>query len=265
MAVDISKPGTSLAYWLAVNVPDLFLWQWKQSQRAAIAGAAQALGQDDDSADDDDVADDASSDDTALDMGVDSGGVLTNSGVLSSDTPQEELGIPTSVPVDLSQAGTPVTDAQLGDATAALQSTGSSAAPSANSVTASMVNAVGAALTAPAAVASLANTALTYFGSNSNAAMADVFATQVATAAAGQPVQALTTVTDPMTGAATPAQVTTAADGTQTATPLTAAQLQALTPSGFTVFLAQYGVYLGVGAGLLVVLALVAHRGRHYR
>jgi hypothetical protein len=241
-----------------VNVPDLFLWQYKQAQRATLATkvATATLGQDDDSGDDDDDADADSDDDTGLDYGV----TVPDTGI-DLETPEEELGIAP----DTSLLNADITQTQseaMDNVTSALQATGSSAAPSSSAVASGMVTAVGNALSTPQAVASLASAALVYFAGNSTPAMADVFATQAATLASGQPAQALTTVTG-ADGTASPAQVSTAADGSQTTTPLTAAQLAALTPSAFTVFFAQYGVYLGIGTGLAIFLVLIA-RGSHH-
>jgi hypothetical protein len=270
LALNLSTPSVSLAFWLARNVPDLFLYELGRVRKAALARRIRSgLGQDDDDDDDDDSGDAPEPDASAIGLDSDA---LADDGVLSEDeTPEQELGItPISlVPVatvtpDLATDLVPVESDVMSNVTDALQSTGSSVAPATAAATASAIDAVGQALTSTQEVANLANTALTYFAANSSPAMADVFSTQLATAAAGQTVQPLTTTTG-ADGTTTAAQVSTAADGSQTVTPLTAAQLAALTPSGLTVFLAQYGVYLGIGAGVLVLVAIAHGRRGHRR
>jgi hypothetical protein len=264
--LNLKEPGTSLAFWLANNVPDLFLWEWRRVRRRMIAANAKQLGQDVDDDDDDGSGDFDIGDDT-VDLAAAPAGVLT-----PDASPQSTLGIqPVEVtPLDPSGALEELDSSQVpvdGDAvTAAGAQSGSSgqtiasAASSSGLSTANVIGAVGQALTSNQEIAALSNAALTYFATQGSPAMADVLATQLATVASGAPAQALTTAAT--AAGDVPAQVSTGADGAQSVTPLTAAQLAALTPSGLTVFWAQYGVYVGVGVAFAVVLALARHHKR---
>jgi len=263
-AVNLKRPGTSLAFWLANNVPDLFLWEWRRVRRGLLArGIKRAgLGQDDDDFSDDSGDADSDSGDIdvslpGLDIDSDTGG-----GVLEDSSPQSTLGIEPIEPPDLDADILPIDSDAIqtaGDAQGSSGTSISQAAASSGLTAANLIGAVGAALTSSQELAALSNAALSYFAVQGSPVMGDLLATQVATVASGAPAQPLTT-----TAAGEPASVTTAPDGTTQVTPLTAAQLAALTPSGLTVFLAQYGVYLGLGVGFAVLLALAVHHRRRY-
>jgi hypothetical protein len=249
----LDTPGRSFAYWLALNVPDLFLYQFKRAQRATLATkVATGLGQDDSGDDESDEGeDDTGTDDSDIQVASDAGSNVLE----ASETPQELLNIPDGIEdVDTTQLNSDLValnSEAMNDVTQSLAA--SSDTTPTSSAAANMVATVGNSLTAPSLTV-LSNAALAYFQASNNAALADVFTAQLANAAAGNQALPLTTVTD-AAGQSTPALVT--AGGAQ---PLTAAQVQALTPSGLTIFLAQYGVWLGVGAALLLLFAFMGRR-----
>jgi hypothetical protein len=251
--LSISTPGRSFAYWLALNVPDLFNFEYQRVKRAALAQQIRAapplqgLGQDDDDEGDEDT--------DALDLSSDTDGVAaTDAGILDTESPDQVLGI-TEVDTSSLDADMVALNSQaLADVGSSLAA--SSGVPVSSGAAASMVAAVGNALT-PAEVGALASAATAYFQTQSTSAMADVFAAQLANAAAGNQALPLTTVTA-VSGASSPALI----GSSGAATPLTPAQLAALSPSGLTVFLAQYGIWLGVGAAALLVLWLAAPKAQ---
>jgi hypothetical protein len=249
----LDTPGRSFAYWLALNVPDLFLYQFKRAQRASLATkVSTGLGQDDSDDDESDEGDDdTGSDESDIGAASDAGSNVLE----ASETPQELLNIPDGIEdVDTTQLNSDLValnSEAMSDVSESLAAS-SDSTPS-TSTAANMVATVGNSLTAPSLTV-LSNAALAYFQASNNAALADVFTAQLANAAAGNQALPLTTVTD-ASGQTSPALVT--ASGAQ---PLTAAQVQALTPSALTVFLAQYGVWLGVGAAVLLVIAFMGSR-----
>jgi hypothetical protein len=270
--LNLNRPGNSLALWLALNAPDLFLWEWRRVHRAllrqGISAYGSGLGQSFDlTLDDEDTSDIDTS--IGVDVATSADGVLED----DADNPAATLGIE---PVDTSDLASDVANlvpidsdivTTAGDSAGSSGTTVAGAASSAGLSTANVIGAVGTALTSTQEISSLANAAAVYFANEAgSSALADVLGTQLATVAAGGTAQPLTTVTAP-DGTTAPAAITTNPDGTSSVTPLTAAQLAALTPSSLSVFLAQYGVYLAVGGALAVGLAIVSrtHHGGYRR
>jgi len=118
----------------------------------------------------------------------------------------------------------------------------------------SAISNVGSFLTTGGGLNTLANTATAYFKAQQTANNAQVstavLQAQAARAGVGASPAAVSYVTNPLTGQLTP--VLSTAGG---AVPLTNSLLNSLTPGGFTQFLNQYGLYLLLGAGVLITLA----------
>lgn len=117
------------------------------------------------------------------------------------------------------------------------------------------IGAVGAALTTPQALQSLAQTATAYYTAQGNATQAQLLATQIALAAAGKPVAPITYTTDPATGQQVPALATTAANGQVQYTPLSSAQLAQLQAAGVSSG-SKLGLWIAAGAALVLVVIL---------
>lgn len=106
----------------------------------------------------------------------------------------------------------------------------------------SVVSAVGNFLASPGGVQSLVKLATAVVS-----AQTPVISTQAARAAAGLAPAPISYVTNPLTGAVTPVLTTTGGS-----VPVGNSLLSALTPSGLSQFVSQYGLYLGLGIALFM-------------
>lgn len=140
----------------------------------------------------------------------------------------------------------------------------------------SALTSVGSALTNPGVLSSFAGAAANYFKAQGTTATARaqtaVLQTQLARASAGMPAAPITYTTNPVTGQLQPVYVPTQSQPipgllAQQPTvgqpgsslfgyPVTPNNIGALAPS----FLQQYGVWLALGGGLLVVALLLSRR-----
>ncbi len=259
--LDASRPANSLALWLALYQPDLFVSLLKAQQTAKTAATLKSnIGAlHDDGDDDDDDAEVADTDvETGDDGGFDDGGFLDTITVPDDDSSAIDTLDPQLV-TDQNASGAAI----LQSASAATTSAGATVGSVASSVgqtVLSAIGSVGAALTTPAALSALANTALTYYRNQQQSAATEAniaaLQAQVNLARAGQTAAPITYVTDPATGAQVPALAQVGANGQTTYTPLTAAQLASLAPSGLSSALDRYGVWIAAGGAVLLLVWL---------
>jgi Na+/H+ antiporter NhaB len=117
---------------------------------------------------------------------------------------------------------------------------------------------VAKALTSPAGITALAGAATAYFkyqGTvSTNQTQQAVLATQLQRAQAGQTAAPITYMTG-ANGQQIPVIATPNGQGGYTYAPLTSAGLANLTPASLSAFLSQYGLWLALGAGALLLLS----------
>lgn len=140
----------------------------------------------------------------------------------------------------------------------------------------SAVQSVGSALTNPSVLNSFANAAANYFKAQGTTATAKaqtaVLTTQLARAQAGLPAAPVTYTTNPLTGQLQPVYMPSVTQpipyGVTTAptigSPGTTSFGYAVTPANISslapTFLQQYGLWLAIGGGVLVVALLLTRR-----
>lgn len=229
-SINVNHPGNSLAVWLAGHHPEIFLAALKQAKAAKLAKQARlhgliGLG-------DDTTTFDASSDLTAsFDPNVASVSVISDStpsgaSFISSlsDTP---TSAGSSLGAELASAGTTVWDG--------LSSVGSWVGNN---------------------IQTLSNLAKVYYGAQAASAQAQtqqqVLQTQIARATVGQTAAPITYSTN--SAGLVPVYATTTQQGA-VYQPLTSQGVASLAPSSVSVFLSQYGLYVGLAA-LLVGVAM---------
>jgi hypothetical protein len=255
--LDASRPGNSLALWLALYQPDIFVALLKGRTKAATAaGLKSKMGALSDDSDDGTDIDDSDTADTDVETGDDSGFLDTIT------LPDDSTALDTLDPqlvTDQNAAGSAILSSAASATTSAGTTVGAVASSAGQSVL-SAIGTVGASLTTPQALAALANTAIAYYkGQAASAAAAANLAAlqaQVSLARSGQTVAPITYLTDPTTGVQTPALATTQANGQVTYTPLTVAQLAQLGASGLSSLLDKYGVWIAAAAGVLMLIWL---------
>lgn len=293
--LDTAKPTNGLALWLAIYAPDVFAHAFKKAKAANVARKIKtSVGRLADDGDDLDFSDDTTDVDTSSVSATDfsAGATATPDDLLFSSSPDTSSGTDESLfgggygggatsATDFSGAGLDAITLNDGDTLANLDPTlvtdqtpagstvlqaAATAPTSSGSTVGSLlasaattvlqgIGAVGAALTTPQALQSLAQTATAYYTAQGNATQAQLLATQIALAAAGKPVAPITYTTDPATGQQVPALATTAANGQVQYTPLSSAQLAQLQAAGVSSG-SKLGLWIAAGAALVLVVIL---------
>lgn len=229
----LNHPGNSLAAWLAGHHPDLFLAVFKQAKAAGIAKRVQlhglrGLG-------DDTTTFDASTDLTAsFDPGA-------SASILSDSTPSGASFLS-------SVSDTP---------TSWGSSVGSALASDGSSLLGALKDA-GSYLTSATGLSNLTSLAKTYFAAQGAADQAQtqqqVLQTQIARATVGSTAAPIT-----YTANGTPVYAVQTPQGI-VYQPLTQQGVASLAPSSISVFLSQYGLYVGLGAVVLVGVVMMRRR-----
>lgn len=255
------KPGNSLAVWLAGHHPDLFVTMFKHAQAARVATAVQKRGL----------------------RGFGQDVTVTDTGITTSfDAPAPDLSAVTAPDVTLEPVNVDIsaldslpsnllTDANTSGADAlaniggATTSAGDSLAGTLGNIGSSVLGAlgsVGSYLTSTQGLNTLAGVAKSYFGAQGATATAQtqqaVLQAQLGRATVGQPVAPIT-YTRNAAGQLVPVYATNTPQGA-VYHPLTSQGLASLTPSSASVFLAKYGLYVGL-AGLLALGLYMRGRG----
>lgn len=249
-------PGSSLAIWLAVHHPDLFVATVRAARAARTGKTLQGGGL----------------------------GRLAQGDSLETFTPdlQTVSFDPGSVSVPFTPdlqtisfdpGSMPLPDNLISDSSGILDTIGSgvtsagttvgSALGSGSSGLLSLVGQAGSYLASPSGIKTLSSLGQSYFQSqtaNANAqTQAAVLQTQIARAATGQPVAPIT-YTTAANGQLVPVYTSSTPQGALYR-PLTPQGLASLTPSSVSVFLSQYGMYLVVAAVAVVALGALHGKG----
>jgi hypothetical protein len=231
----LQQPGNSLAVWLAGHHPDLFLTVFKQAKSAQVAKKIQLRG-----------------------LGQDDGGTTTffgdSSDVTLSPVTIDQTAIetlPSNLLTDSNSSGAGFLS-NLGNSLTSSGSTIGTVLASAGSGVLGALGSVGTYLTSPTGLSNLSSLAKTYYAAQGATAQAQtqqaVLQTQIARATVGQTAAPITFTTNPA-GQLVPVYG-------NTAQPLTNQALASLAPSSLSVLLSQYGIYVALGAILLVGVAL---------
>lgn len=233
-ALNVDKPGNSLAAWLALHHPDLFVAMFKQAQAAQLAKKVQLHG----------LRGLADGTTTSFDSGGDA---------LDYFTPTVQA-LPSNFVSDSTASGS----SWLSSIGSGITSAGSSIGGVLSSAGSSVLGAlgsVGSYLTSPQGLNTMIGLGQTYFavqGATANAqAQQAVLQTQATRTAAGQTVAPITYQNG------VPVYATQTAQGV-VYQPLSAQGLASLTPSSLTVFFNKYGLWIGAaalaGIGLYVMM-----------
>jgi hypothetical protein len=259
-ALDVTKPAASLAAWLAAHHPDLFLTAFKQAQAANMKKGIQKLGL---------LAMGRLADDGVTTyFGDDSSTPSFDASSAISPISFSEPGLQT-VTFDPSIADVPtnlISDStasgsnflsSVGNSTTSAGSTVGSTLSSAGSSVLGALGSVASYLTSATGLNNLSTIAKSYFGSQaaSNTAQTQqaIVQAQIARTATGATAAPVTYTTNAQ-GQVVPVYATQTAGGT-VYQPLSAQGIASLTPPSLSVFISQYGLYLGVGAIALIALA----------
>ncbi len=227
--IDASKPGNSLAVWLAAHHPDLFLAMFKKAQTERVATAAK-LG------------------------GLRSLGRLGDDFEPSLQTITFDSGsisqLPSTFIADDGSTGTEFLSS-VGNAQTSSGSTVGTVLSSVNSGILGALGTVGNYITSSSGLNALTSLVKTYYGAqtaSANAATAQaVLQTQVSRAATNKVAAPITYQNG------VPVYATQTPTGT-IYQPLTTAGVQALGASGFSVFVSQYGVWIVVAGAAVFAL-----------
>lgn len=252
-ALKVDQPGNSLAVWLAAHHPDLFLAAFRQAQAAKTKQGVQKLGllglgrlADDGitTTFDDSSAFSPSFAPVGIDPGLQS---------ITFDTSSIEL--PDNLLSDATDSGAGFLSSLGSGITSAGTSVGG-VLSSAGSGILSALGSVGSYLTSNAGLTNLTNLAKTYYGAQAASSQAQtqaaVVQAQISRAATGQPAAPITYTTNAQ-GQVVPVYATQTPAGA-IYQPLTSQGIANLTPSSVSVFLSQYGIYIGLGVAAIVGL-----------
>jgi hypothetical protein len=256
-ALKVDQPGNSLAAWLAAHHPDLFLAAFKQAQAANMKKGIQKLG--------------------LLAMGrLSDDGVTTTFDTSNSFDPSSALSpvsfsepgltdvtfdpsvadVPFNLISDSTASGASFLDGVANGTTSAGTTVGSTLGSAGSSILGAL-GSVGSYLTSATGLNNLTTLAKSYFGAQAATSTAQtqqaVLQAQVARAATGTTAAPITYTTNAQ-GQLVPVYATRTPTGT-VYQPLSSQGIASLTPSSVSVFLSQYGLYLGLGALALVALA----------
>jgi hypothetical protein len=240
-ALHTGAPGNSLALWLAAHHPDLFLAVYKSAQAHHVATAIRVKGL----------------------RGLADDGVTTT---FDSEPGLQTISVntdfaPTSFLSDATPAGSSFLDS-LGSGFTSFGSTIGGAVSSAGSTMLGALGSVGSYLTSANGLNSLTGLAKTYFAAQGATANAQtqqaVLQAQTSRVATGQPVAPIRYTTD-ANGNAVPVYVTQTPQGA-VYQPLSHQGIASLTPSGVSVFISQYGLYIGLGVAALIGLTMMLRR-----
>jgi hypothetical protein len=242
-AVDTAKPGASLAVWLAVHHPDLFLAAFKKAQAAQVAKGLGRLA-----------------DDGVTTFFGDSGASPSDAGVQTITFDSSVISPPPSFVTDATDSGSGFLSS-IGNGLTSAGSTVGGVLAAAGSGVLSALGSVGSYLTSASGLNSLTGLAKTYYGAQAASSTAQtqqaVLNAQIARAVTGQTAAPITYTTN-AAGQLVPV-VATQTPGGAVYQPLTGQTLASLTPSGLSVFLSKYGLWIALGVGGLI--ALNAARG----
>lgn len=223
--VSLDQPGNSLAAWLAVNHPDLFLAMFKQAQSAKLANSVKQAGLRG-------LADDFQP--TLQEINVDTSSIM-----------------PGSFLTDATSSGS----SWLDSVGSGLTSTGSTVGGVLSSVGSGLLSAVGnvgSFFTSSQGLNSLAGVAKSYFAAQAaGSTQAAVLGAQMGRVQTGRAVAPITYSRD-ANGALVPVYATQTPQGA-IYQPLSSQGIASLTPSGVSLFLSRYGIWIGVGVITLAV------------
>lgn len=226
--VSLDQPGNSLAAWLAVNHPDLFLAMFKQAQSAKLANNVKQAGLRG-------LADDFEP--TLQQINVDTSSIM-----------------PGSFLTDATSSGS----SWLDSVGSGLTSTGSTVGGVLSSVGSGLLSAVGnvgSFFTSSQGLNSLAGVAKSYFAAQAAGStavtQAAVLGAQMGRVQTGRAVAPITYSRD-ANGALVPVYATQTPQGA-IYQPLSSQGIASLTPSGVSLFLSRYGIWIGVGVITLAV------------
>lgn len=247
----VDQPGNSLATWLAKHHPDLFVTVFKRAQAAQLAQRIQQRGL----------------------RGLGDGVTTTfddPSPLLGMSAPPvglQEITVDTSsiVPASFLTDATDTGSGFLSSLGGGLTSVGSSIGSVLGSVGSGMLGAlgsVGSYLTSPTGLNNLTGLAKTYFAAQGAVSTAQtqqaVLQAQVSRAATGQTAAPITYQRDAY-GNVVPVYATQTPQGS-VYQPLSPQGIAHLTQSSFSVFLSQYGLWLGLGGFALVTWLTLRNR-----
>lgn len=220
--VSLNHPGNSLAVWLAAHHPDLFVAMFRQAQAAKKAKSVQLKG-------------------------------LGALGLDDSDLQEVTItatreAMPESFLSDNTESGSSFLSS-IGNGITSAGSTVGSFLSSAGSSILGAIGTVGSSLLSPSGLNVLSGVAKSYFSAQaaqSNAVTQQaVLQAQLARAATGKLAAPITYTTSP-SGALMPVYATQSAQG-PIYQPLSAQGIASLTPSGVSVFLSRYGLWIALG------------------
>ncbi len=239
--VNLNKPGNSLALWLSLNHPDLFLTAWNKSRAMKLAQAAKlrglrglrGLGQDEPSAQDLRMNSDPNLDS----ISVDTDSIVPNSFV--SDATDSGVSALSTVASSPTSAGTTV---------------GSVLASTGVGVQAAIAG-VGAFLASATGLNAVSSIARNYYANQAASSTVQtqqqVLQTQLHRVATGYPAAPITYTTN-SAGQVVPVYATQTPQGA-VYQPLSTQGIASLSPSNASVFLSQYGIWIGVAVLVLLV------------
>lgn len=246
----VDQPGNSLATWLAAHHPDLFLTVFKRAQAAQLAQRIQQRGL----------------------RGLGDGVTTTFDdpspmGISAPPVGLQEITVDTNsiVPASFLSDATDTGSGFLASLGGGLTSVGSSIGGVLGSVGSGVLGAlgsVGSYLTSPVGLNNLTGLAKTYFATQGAVSTAQtqqaVLQAQVSRAATGQTAAPITYQRDAY-GNVVPVYATQTPQGS-VYQPLSPQGIANLTHSSFSVFLSQYGLWLGLGGFALVTFIVLRNR-----
>lgn len=243
--LDIKQPGNSLATWLALHHPDIFLAAFSKARQAKIAKGIGQLGR------------------LAM-LGDDSGVTFAEPALqeITFDTSDLTASLPSNWLSDATDSGAALLNS-IGNSPTSQGSTVGGALSSFGTGILGALGAVGSFLSSPIGITSVKNVATGILqaqgDANTAATQQAVLAAQLGRTATNQPVAPITYQRN-AAGQLVPVYASQTANGT-VYSPLSSGQLSSLTPSSMSVFFHQYGMWIAAAvAGVFVVRAVASHR-----